>query len=155
MQQPDDTDIRILQLLQENARLTGDEIGKRIYKSGVSVNRRIRTLQDNGYIKKYVAVLDHKKLNLHFIAYTLVKLKDHGNESIENFGRIISEFPEVLECHHLAGNYDFLLRIAARDTDAYSSFLEKKLLPMTAAEQVLTGLVLKSPKTGTALPIDI
>jgi len=155
MQQPDDTDIRILQLLQENARLTGDEIGNKIYKSGVAVNRRIRALQDGGYIKKYVAVLDHKKLKLDFIAFTHVKLKDHSNESFELFGRMVAGFPEVLECHQLAGDYDFLLRVAVRDTEAYSDFLTMKLFPMVVAEKVMTGLVLKSQKTGTPLPLSV
>ena len=152
---PDDVDIRIMQLLQENARLTGEEIGNKIYKSGVSVNRRIRVLQDQGYIKKYIAVLDHKKLKLDFIAFTHIKLKDHSNESFELFGRMIAGFPEVLECHHLAGNYDFLLRIAVKDTDAYSDFLTKKLFPMVVAEKIMTGLVLKSQKTGTPLPLSV
>jgi Lrp/AsnC family leucine-responsive transcriptional regulator len=155
MQQPDDVDILILQLLQENARLTGDEIGNKIHKSGVAVNRRIRSLQDGGYIKKYVAVLDHKKLKLDFNAFTHVKLKDHSIENFELFGRLIAGFPEVLECHQLAGDYDFLLRIAVRDTEAYSDFLSKKLFPMVIAEKVMTGLVLKSQKTGTPLPLSV
>jgi Lrp/AsnC family leucine-responsive transcriptional regulator len=155
MQQPDDVDIRILQLLQENARLTGDEIGNKIHKSGVAVNRRIRALQDGGYIKKYVAVLDHKKLHLDFIAFTHVKLKDHSNENFELFGRMIAGFPEVLECHQLAGDYDFLLRIAVRDTEAYSDFLTRKLFQMVVAEKVMTGLVLKSQKNGTPLLLSV
>jgi len=155
MQQPDDVDIRILQLLQENARLTGDEIGNKIHKSGVAVNRRIRALQDGGYIKKYVAVLNHKKLKLDFNAFTHVKLKDHTNESFELFGRVIAGFPEVLECHQLTGDYDFLLRIAVRDTEAYSDFLSKKLFPMVVAEKVMTGLVLKSQENGIMLAVNV
>jgi len=151
--QLDETDIRILQILQENARLTGEEIGIRIHKAPPSVNRRIRALQDEGYIQKYVAVLDHKKLKLGFIAFTHVQLKNHTTESFDIFVQLIESSPEVLECHQLAGNYDFVLKIAVADTDTYSDFLMKKLFPLIITEKITTGLVLKSQKTATALPI--
>jgi Lrp/AsnC family leucine-responsive transcriptional regulator len=151
--QLDETDIRILQILQENARLTGEEIGSRIHKAPPSVNRRIRLLQDEGYIQKYVAVLDHKKLKLGFVAFTHVQLKSHTTESFEAFVQMVDTCPQVLECHQLAGNYDFVLKIAAADTDAYADFLMKRLFPLVITEKVSTGLVLRSQKTATALPL--
>ena len=152
---PDDTDIRIMRLLQQDARLTGDEIGRKIHKATASVNRRIRILQNDGYIKKYVAILDNKKLNLGFITFTRVKLKNHSNESMETFEDKVSAFPEVLECHHLTGKYDFILRIAVADADSYAQFLTKKLFPLVVKEKVFTELVLRSPKMETGIPLAI
>lgn len=100
-----------------------------------------------------MALLDHKKLKLGFIAFTHVQLKSHTTESFETFVQMIDTCPQVLECHQLAGNYDFVLKIAAADTDAYSDFLMKRLFPLVITEKVSTSLILKSQKTATALPL--
>lgn len=153
--QLDETDIRILQLLQENARLTGEEMGMKLHKAAPSINRRIRVLQEHGYIKKYVAVLDHEKLDLDFMTFTHVQLKDHTTASFERFESGIIKFPEVLECYHLTGDFDFILRIACKDRHTYHKFLMEKLFPIVGDGRMLTGLVMKAAKTETALPLQM
>jgi Lrp/AsnC family leucine-responsive transcriptional regulator len=153
LNQLDETDIRILQLLQENARLTGQEIGLKLNKTTTPINNRIRSLQERGYIKKYVAVLDHEKLELDFMTFTNVQLKDHSHHSLSHFENEIIKFPEVLECYHLTGDFDFILKITVKDRKEYHDFLMNKLFAIIAIGKVETKLVMKAAKTETALPI--
>lgn len=123
----DGTDIRILQILQDNARLTNKEIGEKLFKSASTINDRIRRMQDKGYIKKYVAALNPKMISRGFTAFTHVHLKDHAKEIIYGFEKEIIKLPEVLECYHMSGRYDFILKVAVRDLDAYHLFLMDNL----------------------------
>src|SRR5476649_232622 len=97
----DETDIRILQLLQQNARLTNKEIGEKLNKSATRVYERIKRMQDQGFIKGYVAILDHKKIDLGMISLTQIQIKDHLHENLSHFVEEIIKFEEVLECYQV------------------------------------------------------
>lgn len=109
----DDVDIKILRLLQQNARLTLKEIGSQVNLSSTPVYERFRRLEREGYIKKYVAVLDEEKLNMGLTAYCSVKLKQQTLEQSEMFAKVIREVREVTECYNISGQNDFLLKIQA------------------------------------------
>jgi Lrp/AsnC family leucine-responsive transcriptional regulator len=149
----DETDIRILQLLQENARLTNKEIADKLYKTPTPVFRRIKRLEDEGYIKNYVAILDHHKIDRGLMAFTLVQLKDHSKEGLNHFEQEIIRHPEVLDCYHMSGVYDFILRIAVKDLDAYHSFLMNKLFTIMSLGTIQSSFVMKESKHETAFPI--
>ena len=149
----DQTDIRILQLLQENARLTNKEIGTLLYKSASAVNDRIRRMQDNGYIKKYVAVLDPKLIGRGFTAFTHVHLKDHSKEIINHFEEEIIKLPEVLECYHMSGQYDFILKVAVKDMDAYHLFLMNHLFEKFSIGSIESTFVMRKAKAEMPSPI--
>ncbi|EHQ25155.1 Lrp/AsnC family transcriptional regulator [Mucilaginibacter paludis] len=149
----DSTDIRILQLLQENARLTNKEIGEKLHKTASPINDRIRKLQDQGYIKKYVAVLDRKKIGRGLMAFTHVQLRDHNRESLNHFESEIIKFPEVLECYHMSGQYDFILRVAVKDLDAYHEFLMNHIFETIPMGSVQSTFVMKEAKAETAFQI--
>jgi len=149
----DDTDIRILQILQDNARLTNKEIGARLFKSASTINDRIRRMQDKGYIKKYVAVLDSKMIGRGFTAFTHVHLKDHSKEIITHFEEEIVKLPEVLECYHMSGQYDFILRVAVRDLDAYHIFLMNNLFEKFSIGSIESTFVMREAKAEMAAPI--
>ncbi len=83
----DETDIRILKLLQENARLTNKEIAEKLHKTATPIFRRIKRLEEEGFIRKYVAILDHKKIDRGLMAFIHVQVKDHSRESLSNFER--------------------------------------------------------------------
>jgi Lrp/AsnC family leucine-responsive transcriptional regulator len=151
--QLDPQDLAILRLLQEDALLTNREIGTRIFKSHSSVNDRIQRLKERGFIKKYTVVLDNEKLNLGFMTFTSVQLKEHNEEALSNFEREILKIAEVLECHQMAGKYDFVLRIVARDHRQYHETVMKKLFSTPGVLHVETQLVLKTAKMETLLPI--
>ena len=149
----DDTDIRILQILQDNARLTNKEIGAQLFKSASTINDRIRRMQDKGYIKKYVAVLDSKMIGRGFTAFTHVHLKDHSKEIINHFEEEIVKLPEVLECYHMSGQYDFILRVAVRDLDAYHIFLMNNLFEKFSIGSIESTFVMREAKAEMAAPI--
>jgi Lrp/AsnC family leucine-responsive transcriptional regulator len=149
----DPTDIGILKLLQDNARLTNLEIGKVISKSPSSVYQRIKKMQDQGYILKYGAVLDNNKIDRGLVAFTHVQLKDHSQESLRTFESQIILSPEVLECYHMSGMYDFILRVAVKDLNTYHDFLMNKLFGFMAVGNVQSTFVMKESKSETAFPI--
>jgi len=153
MDKLDPLDVAILSLLQDDSRMTTREIGTRLHRSHTSVNDRMQKMRDTGYIKKYTVVLDHDKLNLGFMTFTSVQLKDHSEDTLMNFEREIIKFPEVLECHHMTGAFDFILRIVAKDHKEYHDVLMKKLFATLGVGQVETKVVMKTAKAESSLPI--
>lgn len=149
----DDIDIRILQVLQVNGRLSSRQVGEKLHRSANPTNVRIRRLEEEGIIKKYVAILDHEKLNLGFVTFTHVQLKDQSRESLGHFESEIVKFTEVLECFHVTGDYDFILRVAVKDRHVYHDFLMNKLFAIISVGNVLTTIVMKEAKSETALPL--
>jgi Lrp/AsnC family leucine-responsive transcriptional regulator len=149
----DATDVRILQLLQVNARRSNKEIGVLLHKSASTINERVRKLEDQGFITNYIAVIDPDKVNLDFITFTHVQLKDHSKESLNHFEAEIVQFQEVLECYHMSGDYDFIIRVATANKQAYHEFLMNKLFAILSVGKVQTTLIMKVAKTGGALPI--
>jgi Lrp/AsnC family leucine-responsive transcriptional regulator len=149
----DATDIRILQILQDNARLTNKEIGEKLFKSASTINDRIRRMTDKGYIKKYVAVLDHKKIDRGLTAFTHVQLRDHSKENLLYFEQEVIKAPEVLECYHMSGQYDFILRVAVKDLDAYHLFLMNKLFGTAQIGSIQSTFVMREAKAEMASPI--
>ncbi len=123
METLDKKDLQILRTLQENARLTTKELAARVNLSSTPVFERLRRLENGGYIKKYIAVLDAEKLNLGFVVFCRVKLSKLNNEIATDFTRIIQEIPEVTECYNISGSYDYLLKIHAPNMKHYQEFI--------------------------------
>ena len=117
----DSTDLDILRCLQENARLTTKELAARVNLSTTPVFERLKRLERSGFIKKYVAVLDAEKLNLGFVVFCSVKLKQMSREVARTFVSIIRDIPQVAECYNISGEYDYLLKIHAPDMWAPST----------------------------------
>ena len=122
METLDKKDLQILRTLQENARLTTKELAARVNLSSTPVFERLRRLE-NGYIKKYIAVLDAEKLNLGFVVFCRVKLSKLNREIATEFTRIIQDIPEVTECYNISGSYDYLLKIHAPNMKYYQEFI--------------------------------
>lgn len=123
MERLDKTDLQILRILQKNAKLTTKELAARINLSTTPVFERQKRLEADGYIKKYVAVLDAEKLNRGFVVFCSVKLSRLNRDIAADFTRIIQEIPEVAECYNVSGEYDYLLKIHAPDMKYYQEFL--------------------------------
>lgn len=119
----DKVDLLILRTLQENARLTTKELAARVNLSSTPVFERLRRLENSGYIKKYIAVLDAEKLNQGFIVFCNVKLRRMNREIAADFARVIHEIPEVTECYNISGSYDYLLKIHAPNMKYYQEFI--------------------------------
>lgn len=119
----DKVDLLILRTLQENARLTTKELAARVNLSSTPVFERLRRLENSGYIKKYIAVLDAEKLNQGFIVFCNVKLRRMNREIAADFARVIHEIQEVTECYNISGSYDYLLKIHAPNMKYYQEFI--------------------------------
>jgi DNA-binding Lrp family transcriptional regulator len=149
----DPTDLEILRLMQIDATMTNKELAHRLHKSLATVHERIRRLKDHGYIKKIVAILDRKKIDLGLLAFSQVLLKDHTSDTLYAFENEVSKFEEVMECLQMTGAFDFILRIATKDMDAYHLFLRNKLATLPNITTVQSFFVLSEPKSDTAYPL--
>ena len=106
----DKVDLQILRTLQENARLTLKELAAQVSLSSTPVFERLKRLENEGYIKKYIAILDAEKLNQGFVVFCNVKLSRINQEIATEFTRIIQDIPEVTECYNISGSFDYLLK---------------------------------------------
>lgn len=149
----DETDIGILRLLQKNAQLTNKEIAAQLHKSIAAVHERVRQLTEEGYIQRVVAILDRKKIGKSLIAFSHVLLHDHTAETLKTFETEVAKFPEVMECFQMTGNFDFILRIATSDMEAYHDFYRNKLARLPNITTVQSYFVLSETKSDTAYPI--
>jgi DNA-binding Lrp family transcriptional regulator len=146
----DDTDLGILKLLQSDARLTHKEIAYRLHKTVTPIHARIKRLQKDGYIKKYTAIIDPKKIGKGLIAYTQVQLKVHSQENLIDFQSEVIKLSEVMECYHMTGAFDFLLRIAINDMDEYQKLLMYKLSKLPDVGVMQSFFVMSEAKNETA-----
>lgn len=119
----DKVDLQILRILQENARLTTKELAAQVSLSSTPVFERLKRLEREGYIKKYIAVLDADKLNQGFVVFCNVKLRRMNKDIAMEFTRIIQNIPEVTECYNISGSYDYLLKIHAPNMKYYQEFI--------------------------------
>ena len=119
----DKVDLQILRTLQSNARLTTKELAASVSLSSTPVFERLKRLENGGYIKKYIAVLDAEKLNQGFVVFCSVKLRRLNKEIAAEFTRIIQEIPQVTECYNISGSYDYLLKIHAPNMKYYQEFI--------------------------------
>ncbi len=146
----DKTDIQILALLQQNARLTNKEIAHSIHKSVTPVYERIKRLEREGYIKGYKALLDRNKIGRTLLAITNVQLKEHAQDMLQIFETQIKEFPEVMECYNMTGVYDYLLKIVVKDMNSYQDFVMNKLAGLPNIHQVQSSFIMTEIKNDTA-----
>ena len=128
----DDIDIQILRHLQANARLTFKEIASLVNLSSTPAFERVKRLERDGYIKRYVTILDAEKLNKGFVVFCSVKLNPLNKKVAQEFCDTILNIPEVTECYNISGQYDYLLKVHAPDMRRYQEFILNVLgeLPM-------------------------
>src|ERR1700754_4187318 len=123
----DEKDKAILRLLQENAKITVREIASQVHLSTTPVHERIRRLEETGVIRQYATLLDHSKVKRGLLAICYVSLKEHNKKSGARFIRTVHEIPEITECFIISGEFDFLLKVAVENMDAYYDFHVNKL----------------------------
>lgn len=147
----DQMDRRILQLLQEDAKYTNKEIAAQLGMTTTPVFERIKKLEELGYIRKYVALVDKKKLGYMLVAYCDVSLKEHTQAYIKKFEAEVLSLKEVIECYHIAGVYDYLLKVITKDMATYQDFIINKLAALENIGQVQSSFVMTEVKYSTQL----
>ncbi|MBS1916958.1 MAG: Lrp/AsnC family transcriptional regulator [Bacteroidetes bacterium] len=123
----DEKDKAILQLLQENAKITVREIAHEVHLSPTPVHERIKRMEDNGVIRQYAALVDHTKVKKGLMVICYVSLKEHNKRSGAKFIKLINELKEVTECYNISGEFDFMLKVVVENMDAYYDFHVNKL----------------------------
>ena len=123
----DVTDKKILRLLQKDSKQTNKQLSLHLNLSVTAVYERIKKLEKEGFIKKYVAVIDKDKVNKSFLIFCHIKLLQHSKEFLSNFEKEILKLDEVSECFHVSGDYDYILKIYVKDMAAYREFMVTKL----------------------------
>jgi Lrp/AsnC family leucine-responsive transcriptional regulator len=142
----DKTDLQILKTLQKNAKLTTKELAEAVNLSPTPVFERQKRLERQGYIRKYVAVLDPEKLGLGLLVFCKVKLKQINHEIADSFVRRILLIPEVTECYNTSGAYDYLLKVRARDMKHYQEFILSKLGDIESVGSIESTFVMSEVK---------
>src|SRR5579862_3567800 len=138
----DDKDKAILELLQENAKLTVREIASRVHLSPTPVHERIKRMEDAGIIRQYAALLDHSKVKKALMAICFVSLKEHNKRSGAKFIKTINELREVIECYNISGEFDFMLKVAVENMDSYYDFHVNRLSQIENIGHVQSSFVM-------------
>ncbi|GEJ43668.1 MULTISPECIES: Lrp/AsnC family transcriptional regulator [unclassified Chryseobacterium] len=153
MEQLDDKDLQLLRLLQKNAKLTVKELAKEISLSTSPVFERVKRLEQEGFIKRYAAVLDAEKLNRGFTVFCQIKLKIHDRSVGYDFVKEILEIEEVAECYNISGDFDFLLKVQVRDMKHYQDFVFNKLGSVDSIGSTHSTFVMAEVKNNHGLTI--
>lgn len=149
----DKTDKAILELIQVNSRLTIKEIADKLHLSTTPIFDRLKKLEKHGVISSYVALVNGKKLGKQLTVFVNISISKHGKDALNGFVKAITKFPEVMECHHISGDADFLLKLILTDIDAYNTFILDKLSVIPNIGKVESRFSLSERKNTTAIPI--
>jgi Lrp/AsnC family transcriptional regulator len=151
----DKTDLAILNLLQTDASLSTADIAEQVNLSQTPCWRRIQRLEESGYIRQRIALLNRKTLGLNLVLYTEVKLIDNNEKTLKAFEEAVCKHAEITECYSMLGNTDFLLRIVTKDMDSYEHFFYKKLSKLPYIHAINSNAVLSELKNTQALPLKL
>jgi Lrp/AsnC family leucine-responsive transcriptional regulator len=149
----DRTDLLLLAELQRSGRLTNADLAERVHLSASACLRRVQRLEREGVIAGYRAEVDPERLGLGLQAFVRVQLADHGTEAINAFSGFVNQWDEVIACHALTGDMDYLLHIAVQDLEHFSRFLLDRLLNEAGVADVNSSFVLRTVKAFRGMPL--
>lgn len=149
----DVTDIRILSELQQDSSLTNIELAKRVHLSPSPCLTRVKALEANGVIARYVTLLNPKALGLNLSVFISISLKEQSKSALAEFEQRIAEHDEVMECYLMTGDSDYLIRVAVADITALEKFILEQLTPIPGIEKIRSSFALKQVRYKTALPL--
>ncbi len=149
----DRTDRLILKSLQADGRITNADLARKVGLSPPSMLQRVRKLENKGLIKAYAASLDQELLGFSVTVFAMVSLSMHQDKPIDIFVEEVLKIPEVMECHHVSGDFDFLLKVVARDIHDYERVVREQLTAIQPVGKIHSAFVLRSNKETNALPL--
>ncbi len=150
----DKIDLNILKIMQENGRITNLQLSQMIGLSPAPTLERVRKLENSGYIKSYHALVDEEKLGLGIKTFIQVSLDFHQNDTISIFQKEIQQIKEVTECHHVTGQYDFILKVYVKDIKAYEQLIMNKISKISVVKTFQTLMILSTSKKEPIIPIE-
>jgi Lrp/AsnC family transcriptional regulator, leucine-responsive regulatory protein len=150
----DKLDQAILRTLQTDGNISTVDLAKKINLSTPATHARLKRLNDQGFIAHYAAILNREKAGFDLLCFVQISLQVHQPEQVQKIRDAIRAMPEVLECHHVTGEYDYILKVALRNRKDLERFLMDRLTPVPGMARIHTSLVLNEVKATTALPLD-
>tara|TARA_R110002072_G_scaffold39677_1_gene113552 strand:- start:1333 stop:1791 length:459 start_codon:yes stop_codon:yes gene_type:complete len=151
--QLDETDRRILRVLQREGRISNADLAERIALSPSACHRRVQRLEVDGFVAGYVALLDARKIGKPATVYVEIKLSSQSDEVLDAFERAVARIPDVLECHLMAGNADFLLKLMVEDTEDFARIHRQYLARLPGVAQMQSSFALRTVVRTTALDL--
>ena len=149
----DEIDLKILRLLQKDAKSTNKALSANLALSVTAVYERIKKLEKTGFIQGYVALVSKEKVDKSFVAFCHVKLVQHTQDNVKQFEREVIAIDEVLECYHLSGDYDYLLKVHVKDIESYRKFMIEKLTNLNHIGSTHSMFMINEVKHTTAINI--
>ncbi|WP_086478874.1 Lrp/AsnC family transcriptional regulator [Oceanospirillum sanctuarii] len=149
----DETDRKILALLQQDGRLTNAKLAEQLNLSETPCWRRLKRLESEGYIEGYQARLNRHKLGLGVIGFAQVTFGDHSGQAPIDFEHKMAQMPEILSCHNVSGDCDYILQIVADDLESYGDFVRDKLRILPGISSIRSSLSLREVKAGVRMPV--
>ncbi len=147
------TDQKLLELLQQDCKQTNKELSNKLNLSVTAIYERIKKLEKTGVISKYVALVRKEKINKGFVAFCHVKLVQHSQEYVVKFEKEVTNLTEVLECYHISGDYDYLLKVLVQDMEAFREFMVRKLTTINHIGSTHSMFMINEVKHTTAISI--
>lgn len=149
----DTIDLQLLTHLQEDCKQTHKKLSLLLNLSVTAVYERIKKLEREGVIDRYIALVNAKKVDLGFMVFCHVRLEKHAKEAITHFEEEVANLEEVLECFHISGDYDYLLKVAVKDMEHYRSFMVHKLTTLQYIGSTQSSFTINEVKNTTALSL--
>lgn len=149
----DRASLQILHELQANARLSTQALAEKVGLSATPVWRRVKELEDRGVIRGQVVLVDREKLGLSILVLANVSLVRHSEGAVEQFERLVGTRREIIECHAITGEADYVIKVVAADMKAYDLFLQQHIFKLPGVSSVRSNVVLREVKYETALPV--
>jgi DNA-binding Lrp family transcriptional regulator len=150
----DNIDRSLLRALQADGRLSNVELARKISLSPPATHTRLKRLEKDGYIRQYSAVVDREKAGYDLLCFIHIGLQMHQVTQVEKFREATRKMPEVLECHHITGEYDYLLKVVLKNRKDLERFVVDKITPIPGIARIHTSLVLAEVKSTMALPLE-
>jgi Lrp/AsnC family leucine-responsive transcriptional regulator len=147
----DAIDKKLLEFLQEDSKQTNKELSNKLGLSVTAVFERIKKLEKEGFIDGYIALVNKEKVNRNFVVFCHVKLVQHSQEFVVRFEKEVKQLKEVLECHHLSGDYDYLLKVIVTDMQEFRAFMVEKLTSINHIGSTHSMFVINKVKHSTAI----
>lgn len=149
----DDTDRKILEILQQDSNITNAQLSQAIGLSPAPTLERVKKLEQSGIIQGYHAAVNHSQVGIGVSTFVMVTLKGHNKENINRFTSAIAEIPEIVECHHVTGQADFILRLVSADIPAYQNLMLEKVTNIDVVDNLQSMVILSTLKKSNVIPI--
>jgi len=153
-QELDEIDHQLLKIIQSNSRISNAELARKLNLSSSATHSRVSKLEEMGIIQQYVTLLNREALGFDLLCFIHITMHVHELKSLYSFQEYVLGLPEVLECHNITGQFDYVLKVAFRNRQELQDFVHEKLVPLRGISQISTSILLQEIKSSPVLPLE-